>query len=558
MLENTAIICNTYLDAINKVIKRPMVAIGGSYNINEFKKETAPLFKQQYLNLLIFDVSVIKDDVLEALCYLKTNLDSNVRIIVLYPNLDDEKIYRQILAYGIYDVIDTKIDKDTMSDEDINKLIISELNWMINEPVRFNKVKDKLKIDIPVVNEIKAEETPKALKETNKKRLVGFFEDDDASFKTIRSSGRYNIIGICKGSSFDEKSDDISYADVIVMDEPSEEFVRYIKSLSEVNEKKPLIIVGIKDQNKSQYIGVDGVRCFIYDGTAEHFARQVSIVYHERGDTLKTNDHAIYAFRSVKGGIGNTTLTMLAATSYARKNKGQRVVVVDYSLRAGDIAERSGIDKPDPNLYECVADFLKAKKEHIDIDLLKNKIKDYCHYDPKHMIYVLPTAYGDIYRYTNYLYPSNEIADIYRFILEALKEMYDAVFVDIGRGSDYLCEIVTSLCSTMFISTSAKLSGVSHMLGTINELKEDDKGYETVIVVNKLDAKHNENEYENLKIIKDHVKGSKLIELPFDKKLDDEVLEMDVYASKKYMKAVDAMWDKMSGIEPKRGILWRK
>ena len=181
MLENTAIICNTYLDAINKVIKRPMVAIGGSYNINEFKKETAPLFKQQYLNLLIFDASVIKDDVLEALCYLKANLDSNVRIIVLYPNLDDEKIYRQILAYGIYDVIDTKIDKDTMSDEDINKLIISELSWLINEPVRFNKVKDKLKLDAPVVNEIKVEETPKALKETNKKRLVGFFEDDDVS-----------------------------------------------------------------------------------------------------------------------------------------------------------------------------------------------------------------------------------------------------------------------------------------------------------------------------------------------------------------------------------------
>ena len=197
MLENTAIICNTYLDAINKVIKRPMVAIGGSYNINEFKKETAPLFKQQYLNLLIFDASVIKDDVLEAICYLKTNLDSNVRIIVLYPNLDDGKIYRQILAYGIYDVIDTKIDKDSMSDEDINKLIISELSWVINEPVRFNKVKDKLKLDIPVIREIKVEDT-KVSKDTNKKRLIGFFKDDDSSFKTIRSSNRYNIIGIYK------------------------------------------------------------------------------------------------------------------------------------------------------------------------------------------------------------------------------------------------------------------------------------------------------------------------------------------------------------------------
>lgn len=557
MLENTAVISNTYHDAINKVIKRPMVKIEGAFSANEFKKEVTPLFKQQYLNLLIFDATTIKDDILEALCYIKANLESNVRIIVLYPGLDDEKLYRQILAYGIYDVIDTKIDKDTMSDEDINKLIISELSWVINEPVRFNKVKDKLKIDVPIIREIKVEDT-KASKDTNKKRLIGFFKDDDSSFKTIRSSNRYNIIGIYKESSFDEKCDDISYADVIVMDEPNEEFVRYIKSLSEVNEKKPVIIVGIKDPKKSSYIGIKGVRCFIYDGTSEHFARQVSIVYHEKDNTPKDSNHVIYAFKSVKGGVGNTTLTALAATTYAKKHKGQRVVVVDYSLRAGDIAQKFGIDKPDPNLYECVENFLKAKKEHLDINLLKNKIKEYCHYDPKHMIYVLPTAYGDIYRYTNYLYPSNEIADIYRFILEALKEMYDAVFVDIGRGNDYLYEIVTSLCSTMFISTSAKLSGVSHMLNALNELKEDEKGYETIIVVNKLNAKHNENEYENLKILKNHIKELKLIELPFDKKLNDEALEMDVYASKKYMKAIDAMWDKMSGIEPKRGILWKK
>ena len=46
MLENTAIICNTYLDAINKVIKRPMVKIEGAFSANEFKKEITPLFKQ--------------------------------------------------------------------------------------------------------------------------------------------------------------------------------------------------------------------------------------------------------------------------------------------------------------------------------------------------------------------------------------------------------------------------------------------------------------------------------------------------------------------------------
>lgn len=557
MLENTAVISNAYHDAIYKVINRPMVKIEGAFSANEFKKEVAPLFKQQYLNLLIFDATSIKDDILEALCYIKANLGSNVRIIILYPGLDDEKLYRQILAYGIYDVIDTKIDKDSMSDEDINKLIISELNWVINEPIRFNKVKDKLKLDIPVIREIKVEDI-KASKGTNKKRLIGFFKDDDLSFKTIRSSGRYNIIGIYKESSFDEKSDDISYADVIVMDEPDEEFVRYIKSLSEVNEKKPVIIVGIKDPKKSSYIGVKGVRCFIYDGTSEHFARQVSIVYHEKDNTLKDSNHVIYAFKSVKGGVGNTTLTALAATTYAKNHKGQRVVVVDYSLRAGDIAQKFGIDKPDPNLYECVENFLKAKKEHLDINLLKNKIKEYCHFDSKRMIYVLPTAYGDIYRYTNYLYPSNEIADIYRFILEALKEMYDAVFVDIGRGSDYLYEIVTSLCNTMFISTNAKLSGVSHVLSTINELKEDEKGYETIIIVNKLNAKHNENEYENLKILKNHIKELKLIELPFDKKLNDEVLEMDILASRKFFKAIDTMWDKVNGVDTKRGVLWRK
>ena len=110
----------------------------------------------------------------------------------------------------------------------------------------------------------------------------------------------------------------------------------------------------------------------------------------------------------------------------------------------------------------------------------------------------------------------------------------------------------------MFISTNAKLSGVSHMLNTLNELKEDEKGYETIIVVNKLNAKHNENEYENLKILKKHIKELKLIELPFDKKLNDEVLEMDILASRKFIKAIDTMWDKVNGVDTKRGVLWRK
>ena len=110
----------------------------------------------------------------------------------------------------------------------------------------------------------------------------------------------------------------------------------------------------------------------------------------------------------------------------------------------------------------------------------------------------------------------------------------------------------------MFISTDAKLSGVSHTLNTLSELKEDEKGYETIIVVNKLNTKHNENEYENLKILKNHIKELKLIELPFDKKLNDEVLEMDIIASRKFIKAIDTMWDKVNGVDTKRGVLWRK
>ncbi|MDO4500683.1 MAG: AAA family ATPase [Erysipelotrichaceae bacterium] len=560
MLNNTSLIVNEYGGILSRLIEKPMVRIDGHFNETEFEKEVAPLFKQQYLDVVIFDASALKDKVLEALRYLKVNLPSTVRLIVLYPNLEDDETYKQMLVYGIYDVIRPHIDKNTMSDTDIENKIIAEVNWALNEPVPFSKVADNLSISVITHNVAPSVEV-KRIKENKlvRPRLLGFYNENDDAFAEIKSSGRYNILGIFKmGDDVIEKLN-FEAVDLIVMDEASADFASYMRSLTAINENKATLLVGYKDRHSAEASTIKGVRCFEYDGTPEHFARQVSVVYGKADEKPVDTSHKVYAFYGVKGGVGTTSLASLIAMDYAKKHETSKVAIIDFSAQAGDLGEKFGISKPDPNLFECVATFVKAKKEHMDIDLLKDKIIGYCHYDPKKKVYVLPTAYTDIYRYTNYLYSTEEIAGIYKYILEAFREIFDVTFIDVTCFGGFPYELAIHSSDRIFLVGNAKLSSTGHLLSKIDELKDAELNDKVFILLNGVDTKRSENEYENVKIIKSHFKDSRIIEFPVDKTMKREDEELSLNCSKKYTKTMNDLWDKVNGVpKSKKGFLWKK
>lgn len=560
MMNQTSIIVNEYAGIIGRIIDRPVVRIDGSFMESEFEREVAPLFKQQYLDMVILDATTLKEKVLEAARYLKINLAPSVRLIVVYPNLEDEAIYQQLLVYGIYDVVKPKINKHEMSDGEIEKKITAEINWAISEPTPFSKVADKLAISVITQNIVAPAyepEHPKA-KKSNKPRLMGFYRESDDAFEAIRESGRYNIVGIY--SEFERGVDyDFSAVDIIVMDEPDADFASYIRGLADVNETKTIVLAGYSSKAEADASTIKGVRCFEYDGSSAHFARQVSVVAGRKEEVAINPNHRIYAFYGVKGGVGTSTIAALVAEQYLKDHPEHKAVIVDFSAQAGDLGEKFGIEKPDPNLFECIATFVKAKQEHLDIDLLKEKIVGYCHYLPEKKIYVLPTPYTDIYRYTNYRYKTEDIAEIYRYILEVLKEYFDATFIDVTDFGGFPYEMAIVSSDRLFLVGDGKLSSTGHMLSKFDELREAGLESKTWAILNRLDTKHNENEYENVKILRNHIKESHIIELPYDRKLKDEDKEMGISCSKSFSKPMKGFWKRVDEIPAaKRGFSWKK
>lgn len=570
-----AIIGNKYFDSINTATDLEAVGSAmGIYSQTEFESKVIEILKISNLELIILDTTCINDDskILECVRYLKMMMKPETRLIVLWPNLKDEAFIQQLLVYGVYDLLNPELDENTMDDLEIANKVIADIQYCVSNPVSFADVVDNLNVSIITQNIIEAspetytypeleekseiekkQETKPSRnkkvfsfkKEKTKQRLVGFYTDSEAIFDKIKASDRYNVIDL-KNILFSTVADEIDYdsVDVVVMADINAETVKYVSSLVAVSEHKPLIIAGYKDIEAIKDLpNIDYLKSFNYDGTTDAFARNVSIAIAKIDEEIiKSNKNTkVFAVYGVKGGVGSTTIASLMAKEYAKKHPTERVMICDFSLRAGTLAERWGIDTPNPNLFEAVSKFAQAKQNHIDISQLKDKLDAYCHYDNKSGVYVLPTPYNDIYHYTNYQFNSELLLYIYSYLLECFKETYDAIFLDVTKFGGFSYDIAVENATKIILVSDAKLSSCSLLLQKIDELS--DKITSVNVVMNRCDIKHNEREYENYSAVIESIDKSKVAIVPFDKKMFNEEVELQLIPSKGTIKAVEDVWN---------------
>ncbi len=540
-MNNIAIICNKYAGSLRRIINNPIATIEGELSLRMFQDKVTPIFRMEYLDIVVLDHTALKESFLEAVKYLKVQLPQRVRLIVLYPNLPVNDLYQQMLVYGVYDIVNPDCDSNRMDDLSIDKKITSDLLWALQEPTTFANIVDKLDVYTPATEKEEAPSKKQGIKlnpkfnpnkETAKPRLLGFYGITDRSFNDLMTDGKYNVIGVYSGVN----EQDFSSADVIAIDRCSKEDVAYIVSLVNINQHKAVIVAGY--EREIDYPDVEGVNYFTYDMSPADFARQVSI------NSIKTIEKQNYsgtnitmAFYGVKGGVGNTTLLAITAQSYARRHPDKKVCAVDFSSRAGDLGEKFGIDKPTLNIHECVLKYLDKKKEHQDINSYRSKVGDYCFY--VNGVYVMPTSQVDIYEYTDHRYSTSDIAQMYRFILSALKEQFDTVFIDVTKFGGFCYDIALQEATRIILVSDGKIASTNHLLHKIGQMKDDNR---VSIIVNRIDIRHNETEYDDVNIIRSKFDRDRIIEIPIDKDLLNEAKEMAVKHGKRVDKELNKLF----------------
>lgn len=551
MLNQIAYIGNKYTGVLTQAVEQPIGRVEGEFEKAQFEEACTPILKLQYLDTLIVDISAIKANIAEELRWLKMTLSANTRIIVLAPNLDDKAIITQLLVYGIYDIVKPEINEETMDDLAIKNVLLTEIRWAIQEPVSFAKVANDLSI---LVNEtietekevsvVEASDNAKPKKEKkiiNKPRLLAFYGSNREMVDYLSDSGRYTIVDILKE---EENPDiDLSKVDIVIMDKCPLSLIGYIKSLAEIQANKIKLIACSNLPEKIEEYKELGISCFSYkDG--KDFLRGVS-VESVKVETKPLNISTVYGVYGVKGGVGSTALTAILAKEYAKKHPKQKVLVLDYSTKTGDIAIKFGIDTPNPNIFELASSFLKAKADHLELELLKNKVLNFTH--SVNGVDVIPTGFGDIYKYTNYSYSADEIAFIYSFLLDKFKAYYNAIFIDINKYGGFTYEEALNRVDKLLLVSDCKLASVAQLQVKIDELKQKELLNKTIVVFNKSEIRSSANQLDNARVIEGIFDKKKIYHLPFDKKLNAESDEMNTIYKRAYKKAVSKLLIKEIG-----------
>lgn len=570
-----AIIGNKHFNAINLATNSEAVGSSyGEFSQAEFESRMIELLKLSNLELIIMDTTCIaqEDKILECIRYLKMLMKAETRLIVLWPNLTNEAYIQQLLVYGVFDLLTPQLDENTMDDVDIAQKVTADIQYALYNPVSFADVVNSLNVSIitqniiesnpdeyqqPVYKEV--EETKEIedrkvkkearklfkFKEAEKQRLVGFYAGTEEMFEKIKNSNRYNVVSI-NPYLFGDAISDVDYDEVelVVTDNVPADTIKYIESLVAVSTKRPLIVAGYSDAVEMGKVAQsEYVKTFLYNGEADNFARNVSITASKINDEIiKSNKQTkVFAVYGVKGGVGSTTIASLLAKEYAKQHPTDRVMICDFSLRAGTLAERWGIDTPNPNLFEAIDKFATARVNHIDISQLKDKLDAYCHYDNKSGVYVLPTPYNDIYHYTNYKFNSEQLLFVYNYILEAFKETYDAIFLDVTKFGGFSYDIAIENATKIILVSDAKLSSCSLLLQKLDDLK--DKIASVSVILNRTDIKHNEREYENYNAVVESIDKSKVAIVPFDNKMFMEEKELQLTPTKTTIRAIEDAWN---------------
>lgn len=188
-LKSTAIIGNKYYDILNKYDVNAVSSIKGQYDLVRFKTDVLPAFKQQYLGIIIIDATCVPNCLIEALEYLKSNIDVETRIVVLAPNLKDEVIITKIYTYGIYDLINPELDEG-VENYTIQEDILQKIRWAVEEPTTFAKIKDKLE------KVYKEKDAPPVTVESLMAEIEAKFKAEESLKKTVKQNRILAILAI--------------------------------------------------------------------------------------------------------------------------------------------------------------------------------------------------------------------------------------------------------------------------------------------------------------------------------------------------------------------------
>lgn len=177
----------------------------------------------------------------------------------------------------------------------------------------------------------------------------------------------------------------------------------------------------------------------------------------------------------------------------------------------------------------------------MDIEILKNKILNYCNYDERSKVYVIPTGFTDIYSFTNYVYSATDISYIYTFILKKLANYFDAIFVDTGKYSGITAEIALEYATKLILVSDCTLASVSQLQIKMDDLKNRKYQKPLIVSFNKANTKKDTKQYDNKWSFLRSYGNINNYELPFEKTLFRESDEMGTKYSIKYAKVLRAM-----------------
>lgn len=179
----------------------------------------------------------------------------------------------------------------------------------------------------------------------------------------------------------------------------------------------------------------------------------------------------VYTVFSTKGGVGKTFVSINLAASLA-KNQEKRVVLVDLDLDFGNAALALNL-YPKFTISDIVDDI-----RHIDSDLIES--------------YLVPHESGIKVLPANLQQQMNEFinADHIRIIIEALRESFDYVIIDMPARFFETIMPALALADHLLVITTPEISSVRNIKALLVTLKELNFPQSKIrIILNKEDSK---------------------------------------------------------------------
>ena len=94
----------------------------------------------------------------------------------------------------------------------------------------------------------------------------------------------------------------------------------------------------------------------------------------------------------------------------------------------------------------------------------------------------------------------------------------------------YCYDIALQEATRIILVSDGKIASTNHLLHKIGQLKDDSR---VSVIINRIDTRHNETEFDDVNIIRSKFDKDRIIELPVDKHLLNETKEMAVKHNKK-------------------------